>query len=107
MFGRQSSVSMYQASTKLFEKGGADCAPGPYAVFFFFTGPPPASKVAQVLKKLMSTGEGGTPTLFFPSLKILGQVSRHGVGISSYITNLYNKQASNNKKEKKEKVFTS
>ena len=32
-----------------------------HTVFF---GPPPASKVAQVLKKLMS---GGTPTLFFRS----------------------------------------
>ena len=65
-----------QARKKLFEKGGADFAPGPYAVFFFFTGPPPASKIAQVLKKLMSGGGGGGT----PILVSLGQFSRHGVG---------------------------
>ena len=47
--------------------------------------------------------------LFFPFLKILGQFSRHGVGVPSYITNLYNKQASKQaskqgkKKERKKK----
>ena len=33
-------------------------------IFFFLTGPPPASKVAQVLKQLMS---GGLPTNYYPS----------------------------------------
>ena len=33
--------------------------------------------------------------------------SRHGVGVYSYITNLYNKQASKQAKKKKRKVFTS
>ena len=46
-------------------------------------------------------GGGGTPTLF-PSSKILGQFSRHGVGISSYITNISDKarKQANKRKEK-------
>ena len=45
-------------------------------------------------------GGGWLPTLFFPFYwkQIGGQFSRHGVGVSSYITNIYNKQAKNNKK---------
>ena len=35
---------------------------------------------------------------FFSLLKNLGQFSRHWVGVYSYITNLYTKQESNNKK---------
>ena len=70
---------------KLFENGGVDFA----------------SKVAEVLKKADEggRGEGGTPTLFFSvSNFFLLQFSRHGVGVSSYITNLYNKHARQKKK---------
>ena len=53
-----------QARTKLFEKGGADFAPGPYAVIFF-TGPPPASIVDASPEK--ADERGGLSALFFPS----------------------------------------
>ena len=49
-------------------------------------------------------GGGGDSDTFFSFLKILGQFSRHGVGVSSYITNLsnlYNKQASKQATTKK------
>ena len=36
---------------------------------------------------------GGTPTPCFSSSKFDGHFSRHGVGVSSYITNLSDKQA--------------
>ena len=55
-----------QARKKLFEKGGVDFAPGPYAVIFVcacIVGLLPASKVAKVLKKLGGGGGGA----FFPS----------------------------------------
>ena len=47
-----------------------------------FSGPPPASKVAQVPKKLMSGGRGGTPTLFFgaPPKSIVAHVPNGGGG---------------------------
>ena len=49
------------------KRGGADFAPGPYA----------ASKVAQVLKKLMSRGGGGggdSDTFFLLLLKNVGSI---------------------------------
>ena len=48
-------------------------------------------------------GGGGTLTLFLPSSK----VSRHGVGVSSYITNHYNKQTSKQASNNKKTGFTS
>ena len=42
-------------------------------------------------------GGGGNPTCLF-SFSNVGQFSRHGVGVSLYVTNLYNKHTSNNNK---------
>ena len=91
--------SLAQARKKLYERGCRICTKSVCSKFFI--GPPQASKDAQVLKKLMGVGGGGggDSDTFFPFLKILGQFSRHGVGVSSYITN---KRAS-----KKIKVFIS
>ena len=56
----------------------------------------------------MGGGGGGSPTLFsfFPSSKFVGQFSRHGVGVSSYVTNLSDKQASKNKLNEKSSFWT-
>ena len=42
-------------------------------------------------------GGGGDSNTFYSFLQILGQFSSHGVGVSSYITNIYNKQATKKK----------
>ena len=74
---------------------------GGHTVYIFF-GPPPASKVTQVLKKLMSGVRVNSQHIFLFFLKVLGKYSRPRVGVSSYITNLYIKQGS--KKEKKKRL---
>ena len=78
-----------QAHKKLFEKGGADFELGQYTVILF---------LFEKLRKSWKSWWGGDSDHFFPFLTILGQFSRHGVGVSSYITNLYNKQANNKKR---------
>ena len=45
--------------------------------------PPPASKVAQVLKKLMSGAGAGTPTHFFSDVKNFSKNYHNGVGVLS------------------------
>ena len=54
------------------------------------------------MDELMSWLPGMTPTLsvFLPQKK-LGQFPRHGVGVSSYMTDLSNKQASKKRKRKR------
>ena len=90
--------NVFQAHKKLFEKGDAEFAPGPYAVKFF-------QPVRRLLclethgspekAKAEGGGGGGTPTLFLLLLLLtnLGstfQTQGRGIFI---ITNLYNKQA--------------
>ena len=58
MKGTHFRSPLYQGRIQEFEKGGAQHT--------VFCGPPPASKLAQVPKKLISGGGGGgTPTHFF------------------------------------------
>ena len=65
------------------------------------------ASLAPGLKKSLSGGRGGGSNTFFASSKFLGQFSRHGVGVSSYITNLSDKQASKQQQQKalKEQVL--
>ena len=67
------------------------------------------NKCMQAHKKLFEKrGGGGGGADFAPGsyavifflLKILGKFFRHGVGLPSYMTNLYNKQAKNEEKNK-------
>ena len=85
-----------QALRKLFEKGGADFAPGPYAAIFFIG--PPALESRASPEKADERGGGDSDT-FFSLLKKF-RYFRHGIGVSSYIINLYNKHSS--KKNKKQ-----
>ena len=83
---------------KLFEKEGADFGRGPYAIKKKITGPVPASKVAQVLKK----GGGESNTSLFP-LKHFGSIFQtQGRGIFIQHQPLFR----TSKGKKKEKKFS-
>ena len=59
-----------QARKKLFEKRGADFAPGPYTVIFFFRSAASLESRASPEKADgRGGGGGGTLTLFFSFLK--------------------------------------
>ena len=83
-------TSAMQARRKLFEKGGADFEPGPYAVIIYRS---TASLESCASPEKADWGGGGVCSQQQKNsfLKILGQFSRHGVGVSLFITNLYNK----------------